>query len=180
MHGRPKASGHRRAEGLGRPSGIPSAQGPASPLGAAGPPRPRSPGCAALVSRSSRAEDGADAGTPWSGRAGPAEGPRRAALSSAVTRCTPPSPPSRCLLLAVGCEEAKRPQPGPGSAAPAPTLRSTSTTPGPRRPPLKGTAGPARSACTAAPTQRGPCPVHPGNRGPGAGCPERGCCAGGW
>lgn len=62
-------------------------------------PRSRSPGCAASVSRSSRAEDGADAGTPWSGqvgpgRAGPAKGPRRAQLRGHPPPTAIPSQPA--------------------------------------------------------------------------------------
>lgn len=110
------------------------------------------------------------------GRVGPAPPKGRAALSSVITHLPPPSPPSHRLLFAVGCEEAKQPRLRPGSAALAPTLRSTSTTPGPRRPPLKGTAEPSCSVRTAPPAQRGPGPTHPGDSGPGAGCPVRGCC----
>lgn len=80
VHGRPEASGHRRAEGTGRTHRQHFHAGPGlAPRGCRAP-RPRSPGCAASVSRSSRAEDGADAGTPWSARAGPAEGKGRAQL----------------------------------------------------------------------------------------------------
>lgn len=82
------------------------------------------------------------------GRAELAPPKGRAALSSAVTRCTPPSPPSRRLLLAVGCEEAKRPHPGLAPPHPPRPCAAPAPPPGrggrPLKAPLDPPAPPAR------------------------------------